>query len=357
LHGVFLFVKEMTDQLIKLENVSKVYKTSQSEVLALDDISLHVPRGEIFGVIGLSGAGKSTLIRCINLLERPSHGKVLVDGQEITSLSATQLRTARRQIGMIFQHFNLLTTRTVAQNISFPLEIAGVPKKERDAKVKELLALVGLTDRATAYPSQLSGGQKQRVGIARSLANNPKVLLCDEATSALDPQTTTSILELLKEINRKLNLTIVLITHEMKVIKEICDQVAVIHQSKIVELGPVVDLFTSPKTETAREFIKSVLPGELPREIINWQKEHPGTGSRLIKITFLGSVATEPVISSLVQTYRVKANILYGSVDHIKDTLFGTLTLQLTGPEESLTEALKYLNTQGLQLEVLSNVQ
>ncbi len=342
--------------MIKLENLSKVYKTADAEVLALDNISLHIPQGEIFGVIGLSGAGKSTLIRCINLLERPSQGSVWVDGQDITALPPAQLRAARRQIGMIFQHFNLLTTRTVAQNVAFPLEIAGIPKQEREAKVKQLLELVGLTDRSGAYPAQLSGGQKQRVGIARALANNPKVLLCDEATSALDPQTTTSILQLLQEINRKLSLTIVLITHEMKVIKEICDQVAVIDQARIVESGTVVDLFTHPRTPISREFIKSVLPGELPREIVNRQPEHPDTSSPLVKITFLGTAATEPVISTLVRNYQVQANILYGSVDHIRDTLFGTLTLQLTGSETALTEALGFLTARGLQLEVLSDV-
>lgn len=342
--------------MIKLEDLTKVYKSAQEDVLALDHVSLHIPQGQIFGIIGLSGAGKSTLIRCINLLERPSTGKVLVDSQDITSLSSSQLRAARRQIGMIFQHFNLISTRTVAENVAFPLEIAGVSKKERDSKVKQLLELVGLTDRAKSYPAQLSGGQKQRVGIARALANDPKVLLCDEATSALDPQTTKSILDLLQEINRKLNLTIVLITHEMKVIKEICDQVAVIDQAKIVELGPIVDLFTAPRTEIARDFVQSILPGAVPKEVLALGRELLDQQGTLVRITFMGQTATEPVISAMIKTCNIKANILYGSIDHIRDTLFGTLTLQLNGTKESSAQALEYLLAQGLQVEVISNV-
>lgn len=344
--------------MIRLDHVSKIYQGRGGDVQALDNINLHIPQGQIFGIIGLSGAGKSTLVRCINRLEKPSGGSVFVDGQEISKLSASQLRQARRQIGMIFQHFNLLSSRTAAENIAFPLEIAGVSKKERQAKVSQLLELVGLADRADAYPSQLSGGQKQRVGIARALANDPKVLLCDEATSALDPQTTTSILQLLRDINKRFNLTIVLITHEMKVIKEICDQVAVIDHSHIVEQGPVADLFTAPKTTIAREFVQSVLPGQAPREVLAWRQGHEPAEGILIRVTFMGSTAAEPIISTLVQQFAVKANILYGSIDHIKDTLFGTLTLELTTIKQgSLAKALDYLGSLGLQVEVLDDVR
>ena len=233
--------------MIEVKNLTKIFNTVNQEIVALDDVSLHVEKGEIFGIIGLSGAGKSTLIRCINMLEKPTKGSVVIDGIEITALEPQDLRSARQKIGMIFQHFNLLSSRTVFDNVIFPLEIAGVPKKEAGKRVEELLDLVGLSDRAKSYPSQLSGGQKQRVGIARALANSPKILLSDEATSALDPQTTRSILDLLKDINHRYNLTILLITHDMNVIKETCDRVAVIDNSRIVEVGRVINIFPTPK--------------------------------------------------------------------------------------------------------------
>mgnify|MGYP000016602758 FL=1 len=253
--------------MIELVNVEKTYHTSSGDIHALKRTSLTINQGEIFGIIGLSGAGKSTLIRCINMLEVPTAGQVFVDGEELTAMTETQLRKARQNIGMIFQHFNLLASRTVFDNIAFPLEIQGLGKDEIKKRVEPLLELVQLQDRADHYPSQLSGGQKQRVGIARALASNPKVLLCDEATSALDPQTTKSILNLLRDINQRLNLTIVMITHQMEVVKEICDRVAVIENGSIIEEGNMVDVFTNPQNQTTKEFVKSVDKNTLPESL------------------------------------------------------------------------------------------
>lgn len=337
--------------MIYINNLTKIYHSSQGSVTALKDISLHIPRGAVYGIIGLSGAGKSTLIRCLNMLEKPTSGEIILDGQNMTKLSGKTLRQARQNIGMIFQHFHLLESRTVFGNIAFPLEIANWPKAKIEQRVKELLPLVGLEDKAYVYPAQLSGGQKQRVGIARALATNPAVLLCDEATSALDPQTTISILELLKEINEKFNLTIVLITHEMKVIKEICTDVAVIDQARIVEQGPIESVFINPQSSIAREFISSVFPNELPVELLRELARHPN--SRIIRIHFLGSAASEPVIANLIRSCGVTVNILYGSIDHLRSTLFGTLTLELQGPPESLAEACDYLRSHNLTVEVI----
>lgn len=342
--------------MITISNLKKVYAARGMEVHALENVSLHVSPGEIFGIIGLSGAGKSTLVRCINLLEKPTAGTVLVDGEDLTHLSQKELRRARQKIGMIFQQFNLLWSRTVAENVAFPLEIANVPKDTREKKVSELLSLVGLEDKANNYPAQLSGGQKQRVGIARALANDPKVLLCDEATSALDPETTKSILTLLKDINKKLNLTIVLITHEMHVIKEICDSVGVLDRGIIVEQGSVLDLFTNPKTAMARNFINSIVNTEIPPVIKERQSQllHQGDKGRVIRVSFIGETAAEPLISSLVQKFGVQANILYGNIDHIKDTIFGSLTLELLpGSNADVEDAINYLKSCNLQVEVL----
>lgn len=344
--------------MITLTNLHKTFNTGKQEVTALNGVDLNVNAGEIFGIIGLSGAGKSTLVRCINMLERPSQGEVMVDGQEFTRLKPTELRMARRKIGMIFQHFNLLWSRTVFGNIAFPLEIAGVAKSEVKSKVTELLALVGLEDKTQSYPAQLSGGQKQRVGIARALANDPTVLLCDEATSALDPDTTGSILKLLKSINKSLNLTIVVITHEMHVIKEICDRVAVIDDGKVVEEGAVIDIFTAPQSPITRRFINSVVNTDVP-EVIQERQVELTAGNRpamMIRISFIGQAAGEPVISQLVKKFQIKANILYGNIDHIKDTIYGSLTLELTGDKATLKEALNFLDEQNLQVEVLQHV-
>lgn len=340
--------------MIEIRNLTKIYHTPNQEILALDNVSLTVKKGEIFGIIGLSGAGKSTLVRCVNMLEQPTKGSVVVDGQELTALQQRDLRTARQKIGMIFQHFNLLSSRTVFDNVMFPLEIAGVDRKQADQRVKELLELVGLADKALAYPAQLSGGQKQRVGIARALANDPILLLSDEATSALDPQTTRSILQLLKDINLQLKLTILLITHDMNVIKEVCDRVAVIDNSCLVEMGDVLDIFSNPQTPTARSFISSVINREIPEELLQRSRLPDGNSvTRLIRVSFIGSSAGEPVISSMVQEYQVKANILYGNIDRVKDTPFGNLALELIGEPGIVDQAMNYLRIRGLEIEVL----
>lgn len=337
--------------MITIKNLSKVFKTSQGSFTALKDINLHIPRGAVYGVIGLSGAGKSTLIRCLNMLEKPTGGEIILDGQDMTRLDGKVLRKARQSIGMIFQHFNLLESRTVSGNIAFPLEIAKWPKERISERVRELLPLVGLEERADAYPAQLSGGQKQRVGIARALATNPSVLLCDEATSALDPQTTVSILDLLKEINDKFNLTIVIITHEMKVIKEICTDVAVIDQAQIVEKGPVESVFLHPQSAIAKEFVSSVFPNQLPAQLLRELAQH--SSSQIINVHFLGSAASEPIISELIRQCGITVNILYGSIDRLRSTLFGTLTLELQGAPENLAEANRYLASKNLTVEVI----
>jgi D-methionine transport system ATP-binding protein len=342
--------------LIEVHKLTKVYTTPSQEIVALDNVSLSVEKGEIFGIIGLSGAGKSTLIRCINMLEKPTKGSVVIDGIDMTALQPRDLRTARQKIGMIFQHFNLLSSRTVFANVLFPLEIAGVPKKDAYKRVKELLELVGLADKAESYPSQLSGGQKQRVGIARALANSPKVLLSDEATSALDPQTTRSILDLLKDINRRFNLTILLITHDMNVIKESCDRVAVIDDSRIVELGRVIDVFSSPQTATSRSFVGNVinreLPDQLPRPPVG---QIAGGVRRLLRVSFIGETAGKPLISSMIKKFDVDANILYGNIDRIKDTPFGYLTLEVSGSPDQVAESLSYLRGHGLEMEMIAD--
>ncbi|HPF20759.1 MAG TPA: methionine ABC transporter ATP-binding protein [Syntrophomonas sp.] len=340
--------------MIQIEGLTKIYNAGGGEVLALDNVSLQVNKGEIFGIIGLSGAGKSTLIRCINMLEKPTAGTIRVDGQNISTLDKKDLREARQKIGMIFQQFNLLSSRTVFDNILFPLEIAGISPKQARKRVQDLLDLVGLNEKARVYPEQLSGGQKQRVGIARALANDPKILLSDEATSALDPQTTRSILKLLKDINRQLNLTILLITHDMNVIKETCDRVAVIDNSKIVEIGDVLSIFSNPGTPTSKSFINTIINKEIPEELL-----HPSfigneqMTSKLIRASFIGASAGEPVISGLVQKYDIKANILYGNIDRVKDTPFGNLTLELIGDPALMGQALDYLRDNGLEIEVL----
>ena len=343
--------------MIKLTGLQKIYQGEAGPVKALDDVSLTIEQGEIYGIIGKSGAGKSTLIRCINLLERPTAGQVLVDGQDMTALTESQLRTARKSIGMIFQHFNLLSSRTVLENIAFPLEIAGVSRAEREQKVLPLLDLVGLSDKRVVYPAQLSGGQKQRVGIARALASQPKVLLCDEATSALDPQTTESILALLKDINKKLGLTIVLITHEMHVIKAICDQVAVIEGGHLVETGKVFDVFTKPKSATAREFIKAVINNKLPDALTAVLSEQPVPGGNVVvRLSFFGAATNEPVIAGLIRRFAVDANIISGNIDHLQDTPYGTLLIELSGKTEDVQNALNYLQARDLGTEVIGYV-
>lgn len=342
--------------MIQINNLSKIYSGGEHEVMALKDVNLTVNQGEIFGIIGLSGAGKSTLIRCINMLEEPTTGNILIKGQDITLMNNQELRRLRQKIGMIFQHFNLLSSRTVFDNVMFPLEIAGVAEKKARQKVGELLELVGLSDKARVYPDQLSGGQKQRVGIARALANEPVLLLSDEATSALDPQTTRSILKLLKDINRQLGLTILLITHDMNVIKDACDRVAVIDNSRIVEVGDVLSIFSNPGTPTSRSFINTIINKDIPAEILHRSvMDNGSTASRLIRVSFIGASAGEPLMSTMLQKYNVKANILYGNIDRVKDTPFGNLTVELIGTLELINQAMDFLRENGLEIEVLEN--
>lgn len=344
--------------MIDLSHIEKIYDSPSGPVKAIKDISLHINKGEIYGIIGLSGAGKSTLVRCINLLERPTSGKVTVDGQDITAMSESQLRQARKSIGMIFQHFNLLSSATVYDNVAFPLKLVNAPKEKIDNKVRELLELVGLANKADQYPSQLSGGQKQRVGIARALASEPKILLCDEATSALDPQTTKAILELIKDINAKLKLTVVVITHEMQVIKDICDKVAVIDKGVIAEKGRVLDVFTNPQQPITKEFISVLLSNDLPvgfreREV----KQEPFQNSMLlIRITFIGESANEPIISKLIKSFALDVDILFGSLDDIKDVPFGRLIISLDGEQDEVERALAYVKKQDLKVEVIGYV-
>lgn len=344
--------------MIELSHIEKTYNGPDGPVPALKGIDLTVENGEIYGIIGLSGAGKSTLIRCINLLERPTKGQVVVDGKDLTVMNAQELRAARQNIGMIFQHFNLLTSATVYDNIAFPLRLADTPEEKIRAKVEPLLTLVGLSDKAHQYPSQLSGGQKQRVGIARALANDPKVLLSDEATSALDPQTTKAILELMRGINQKLGITIVIITHEMQVIKDICDKVAVIEDGVITERGPVLDVFTNPQRPLTKEFISAVMSSELPAALQGKPiAKDPVSGAPLLVwLTFIGDSADEPVIAALIRRFPIDVSILYGNIDHIKDTPYGRLLIGLSGAQDSIDEALTYLSQRDLRIEVIGYV-
>jgi D-methionine transport system ATP-binding protein len=343
--------------VIDLKDITKNYG-GKTKVQALNGISLTIHDGEIFGIIGKSGAGKSTLIRCINMLERPTSGSVIIDGDDLTKMNEHQLRQERKHIGMIFQHFNLLSSRTVYDNIAFPLELLGASKEEIRSKVGSLLELVGLTDRQYNYPAQLSGGQKQRVGIARALASDPNVLLCDEATSALDPQTTKSILDLLKDINKRLNLTIVIITHEMAVIKAICHRVAVIEGGIIKESGRVVDVFTNPQSETMKEFVHSVINMELPEGIVKLGVSDQPAPNRcmLVRLRFKGCITKDPIVSTLIRKFDADISILYGNIDYIQDEPFGYLIVTLMGDMETQTRALAYIKELPIGSEVLGYV-
>ena len=341
--------------MITLEHVSKTFTTKSGYVHAVRDVSLQINEGEIYGIIGFSGAGKSTLVRCINLLERPEAGNVTVDGRELLKLDASQLRESRKKIGMIFQHFNLMRLRTVAQNVAFPLKKSGLGKEEIARKVKELLELVDLSEKANVYPSQLSGGQKQRVAIARALANDPKVLLCDEATSALDPQTTHSILKLIKDINQKLNLTVVLITHEMGVVKEICDRVAVMEDGRIVEEGSIVDIFTHPQAKMTKSFIASTSTTDRIYDLI--EEGHTltelGEDEVIVSLKYDASNATQALISEISRTYDVDCNIIFGNIEVVKDTPIGTLIVVLKGDPEKRKAAFDCIKRHGVETEVI----
>ncbi|WP_243290523.1 methionine ABC transporter ATP-binding protein [Bacillus sp. FJAT-47783] len=340
--------------MISLHNVSKIYPSANGDVTAVNQISLSIKKGEIFGIIGYSGAGKSTLIRLLNGLEKPTSGSIEIAGTRIDQIKGEKLRKARHEISMIFQHFNLLWSRTVRENIAFPLEIARVPKKERMKRVDELIKLVGLEGREDAYPSQLSGGQKQRVGIARALANNPKVLLCDEATSALDPQTTDSILDLLVDINERLGLTIVLITHEMHVIRKICHRVAVMESGKVVEEGEVLNVFREPKQPITRRFVQQVTEPEETTETIEHLLTHYDSG-KIVKLMFIGEAAEQPVITRLMKEYDITINILQGKISQTQRGAYGTLFLHVDGDSQNVEEAIEYLHDHHVKVEVIAH--
>ncbi|MFD0827163.1 methionine ABC transporter ATP-binding protein [Neobacillus sp. M.A.Huq-85] len=342
--------------MISIKNVRKIFPSKQGQLKAVDDVNLEINKGEIFGVIGYSGAGKSTLIRMLNGLELPTEGSVTVVGREVSKIKGSDLRKARQEISMIFQHFNLLWSRTVSENIEFPLEIAGVTKAERLKRVSELVKLVGLEGRENAYPSQLSGGQKQRVGIARALANNPKVLLCDEATSALDPQTTDSILDLLVDINKRLGLTIVLITHEMHVIRKICHRVAVMESGRIVELGPVLEVFRNPQAPITKRFVQQVTEPEETKETVEHllERYHSGT---VVQLTFIGEAAEQPIITNLIRYNDVTVNILQGKISQTQSGSYGTLFIHLDGDADKVNQAVDYIRTQQVGVEVVTNEQ
>ncbi|MBB1580752.1 methionine ABC transporter ATP-binding protein [Serratia sp. OS31] len=340
--------------MIVLSNVCKTFDSAQGRVVAVDDVNLAVEAGQIYGIIGYSGAGKSTLIRLLNGLETPSSGSIQVEGFDIAGAEGNALRQARLKISMVFQHFNLLWSRTVSQNIAFSMQIAGVPKAQIKPRVAELVALVGLQGREDAYPSQLSGGQKQRVGIARALANNPGVLLCDEATSALDPQTTDAILDLLLDINRKLNLTIVLITHEMHVVRKICHRVAVMENGRIVEEGPVIDVFTRPQQPITQQFVKQVSQYQETEESFNPLLSQHLSGA-IFKLTFVGVQTHQAVISEVILRYKVSVNILHGKISQTLNGTFGELYIHVEGNDLQIDSMLTLLKEQQIAVEVIKH--
>lgn len=339
--------------LIQLTNVKKTFGGKHGTIHAINDVSLQVEQGDIYGIVGYSGAGKSTLVRLLNGLELPTDGQVIVNDQDITKLKNKELRVFRKKIGMIFQHFNLLWSRTVLENIQFPLELAGVSKQQRKERAEELLRLVGLEGRGQAYPSQLSGGQKQRVGIARALANEPEILLCDEATSALDPQTTEEVLDLLLAINKKLNLTIVLITHEMNVIRKICNKVAVMERGQVVEEGDALTVFRHPQQEVTKRFVQQDIEPEAESTelLAELLKENPD--GRLVTLTFNETNANEPVISQAIRRYNVDINVVYGKIKQTKEGSFGSLTTLMIGEENELDQAENFIKEQGVGVEVI----
>ncbi|PID65883.1 MAG: DL-methionine transporter ATP-binding subunit [Gammaproteobacteria bacterium] len=342
--------------MIDLQNITKTYTHQGKSINALDDVSLHINRGEIFGVVGQSGAGKSTLIRCVNLLEVPTSGKVIVDGGEVTTLSSGDLLSARHEMGMIFQHFNLLSSRTVFDNVGLPLELAGLSKTAIKAKVEPLLQLTGLSDKGRYYPAQLSGGQKQRVAIARALSSEPKVLLSDEATSALDPKTTEAILALLKDINRQLGVTILMITHEMEVVKSICDKVALLENGRLVEVAEVDHFFANPQSALGKRFVSQSQQFNLPAHIAETLVERGQGKYPVVKLAFHGNHVDDPVISTITRQFDVDVNIIQAKVEHIRTTNLGLMIAELIGDAEQTQSALDYLHTLPLQLEVLGDV-
>ena len=330
--------------MIEFSNISKSFKTKDREVHAVRDVNLTIEQGDIFGIIGFSGAGKSTLLRLVNLLETPSTGTVKIQGTDLATLSQKDLRQLRRRIGMIFQNFNLMTSRTVSGNIAYPLKLAGTPKAEIERRTTELLKFVGLSEKATDYPEQLSGGQKQRVGIARALATNPDILICDEATSALDPETTSDILKLLKRVNEELGITVLLITHEMNVIQTICNRVAVMEQGQVIEQGNVYDVFTQPQHPTTQRFIQSVHQ-DIPSEQILQEWQQAG-GQHLYRVLFKGALTHNPLLSEITQKHQVPFNIIYGSVRELQNQLFGNLLISFQGNDEQIKSVIEELSQQ-----------
>ncbi|MEQ4675627.1 ATP-binding cassette domain-containing protein [Providencia vermicola] len=330
--------------MITFQNVQKVYEKDGQSLVALQDINLHINKGDIFGFIGYSGAGKSSLIRLVNQLEKPSSGAVIINEQNIAHHTPAEIRAHKRSIGMIFQHFNLLETKTVAQNIAMPLVLLGLDKSEINQRVDSILEYVELSDKKNQYPGQLSGGQKQRVGIARALINNPQILLCDEATSALDPQTTRSILLLLKKISREQNITILLVTHEMEVIEQVCNRVAVMEAGKVVEEGTVLDIFANPKHSTTQKFVGTVLNEEIPERVLH-NLDHQ---QDVYRLEFLGSSAQEPVVNELILKKIVKINILFANMKEISGVVLGSMFVQIVGDKAQIEEAIQFLRLRGV---------
>lgn len=344
--------------MISIRNLSKYYRIHHQDVLALKQINLEIQPREIYGIIGRSGAGKSTLIRCVNMLERPSSGNIMIEGTCLTTMNAKQLRQARKQMGMIFQQFNLLQSRNVAENIALPLELVGQSAEQIKTRVNELLELTELQNHAKQYPRQLSGGQKQRVAIARALATSPKVLLCDEATSSLDPQSTLSILELLRSINHELGITILLITHEMDVVKTICHRVGILHQGEIVEERNVIELFTNPHTQVAKDLVKASARMEIPRVIKDLlQPTATGACGTILRIAYHGDSASQPIISYLIQQYRIIINMLQGNIETIQDQIVGVMIVEIKGDRVDVDKSILFLERNGLIVEILGYVQ
>ena len=345
--------------MIELRHISKDFGTGEHAVHAVQDVSLTVETGEIFGIIGFSGAGKSTLVRCINLLERPTSGEVLLGGQELTALPPKQLRQTRKKIGMIFQHFNLMPSRTVAGNVAYPLRGSGLSREQIAAKVQSLLELVGIGDKADAFPSQLSGGQKQRVAIARALANDPSVLLCDEATSALDPQTTKAILHLLRDLNAKLGLTIVLITHEMAVVREICHRVAVMEHGRVAEQGEVFNVFVDPRQDITRSFIQTTSNLRKVEELI--AADSPVTrlkpGELIIRLSYVQRNAAEPLISVVTKLFDVSLNIIFADINIVQDAPIGGTVAIISGERSHITKAIEYFIDKNVGVEVIKDAR
>ncbi len=343
--------------MIRLENVSKTFTDSNKEVHAVNNVSLTINDGDIFGIIGFSGAGKSTLVRCINLLERPTDGKVFVDDAEITALSGKELRKARKKIGMIFQHFNLMPSRTIFGNVAYPLRGSGLSKEEIKEKVHHLLELVGISEKENAFPSQLSGGQKQRVAIARALANDPNILLCDEATSALDPQTTKSILKLLQQLNQTLGITVVVITHEMAVVKEICNRVAVMDHGDVVEEGEVFHVFASPKESLTRSFIKTTSNLQKIEELIAADSPVVATkeGELIVRLSYVEKNTSEPLISTVTQKFGIILNIVFADVEIVQNAPIGGTVAIVSGESSRIDEALQYLRDKNVGVEVIKD--